>query len=106
MEQGVVYDEKRLMDLVEEGELVKAKKIPLDISPETQAVNVFEYLKFAARRETAPIKAPFIPYTTTSNLISKTIVMKMRKIWPQYKKITRNLAFYTARQLLQADYII
>ncbi|WP_028388015.1 hypothetical protein [Legionella fairfieldensis] len=58
--QGVTYDEKRLADTVENcNEHQK-------ISREVQILNVFEYLKFAARRETAPIKTPFFPYPGAS----------------------------------------
>ncbi|KTD35164.1 hypothetical protein Lnau_1835 [Legionella nautarum] len=60
--QGVIYDEKRLANTLEENETLP------DTSPEAQTVNVFEYLKFAARRNTAPIKAPFFPYTMASFL--------------------------------------
>lgn len=60
--QGVIYDEKRLADALEENE-----QDP-DTSPEAQTTHVFEYLKFAARRNTAPIKTPFFPYTMASFL--------------------------------------
>lgn len=62
MLQGVVYDEKRLMDTLE------GNKEPHDISLEAQTVNVFEYLKYAARRNIAPIKTPYFPYTSATFL--------------------------------------
>jgi len=59
MLQGAVYDEKRLADTFDDYQ---------DISPKAQTSHVFEYLKFAARRHTAPIKVPVFPYTMTSFL--------------------------------------
>lgn len=60
MLQGVIYDEKRLADTIEEDE------IRHDTSIEAQTVNIFEYLKFAARRKTAPIKTPYFPHAGAS----------------------------------------
>lgn len=60
--QGVIYDEKRLVDALE------ANEKPYDTSPEAQTANTFEYLKFAARRNTTPTKTPFFPYTMASFL--------------------------------------
>ncbi|WP_419420250.1 hypothetical protein ACNVED_02835 [Legionella sp. D16C41] len=60
LKQGILYDEKRLMDA-----LINKDKDP-DTSIEAQANNVFQYLKFAARRETAPIKNPIFPHPISS----------------------------------------
>lgn len=62
MLQGVVYDERRLADTLEDNERAD------DTSSEAQTVNVFEYLKYAARRHIAPIKTPYFPYTSSSFL--------------------------------------
>jgi hypothetical protein len=60
MLQGVLYDEKRLVDTVENN----ARHY--DTSIDAQTVNAFEYLKYAARRETAPIKTPLFPHSVSS----------------------------------------
>jgi hypothetical protein len=58
--QGVPYDERRLADTVQDD----ARNY--DTSRDAQLANTFEYLKYAARRDTAPIKTPFVPYTGAS----------------------------------------
>ena len=58
--QGVPYDERRLADTIQDNDR------HYDTTRDAQIANTFEYLKYAARRNTAPIKTPFVPYTGAS----------------------------------------
>lgn len=60
LRQGVVFDERRLVNSLHS--LSYASSYP------SAEANVLEYLKFAARRETCPIKAQKYPYNYSSIL--------------------------------------
>ena len=60
LKQGVPYDERRLAITIQDDER------NYDTSRDAKIANTFEYLKYAARRNTAPIKTPFVPYSGAS----------------------------------------
>ncbi|MFT4060277.1 MAG: hypothetical protein QM652_12100 [Legionella sp.] len=58
--QGVIYDEKRTMETVQNNDR------HYELSEKAQTINIFQYLKYATRRKTAPIKAPLFPNPVAS----------------------------------------
>lgn len=83
LRQGVVFDERRLARSMHDYSGLPEK---------SEEHNVFQYLKYAARRDTAPIKVHHYPYNYTSYMAGTALAM----LFPDYT-YCRPLTYFFAK---------